>query len=154
MKVSYEKENENGKGILAKVRSTMSCYMLPNKKIGVSATDAFFRTKYGDIKSPEQYVEVAQSYIRRMIESRIDPYRRDPKDAIFRSYYCIVDFDSEMRDYMDKIFEPFKRDGYLVTKLSGRIEEIKNELVFIVSWDKRDGISLQESDKQDDNEKD
>lgn len=115
--------------------------MKANKKTEESATDVFFRTKYGGIMSPEAYVKAAQSHIRKMVNARSDMFRRSPEDSLFRSYYCMVDFDSEMSDYMDEIFNPFIEAGYVVTKLSGKIEEIKDEQVYLISWDKRGGLS-------------
>lgn len=129
---------KEGPGLFRKLGGMLGVEM--RKKGEETATDAFFRTKYGGIMSPDHYVEAAQSYIRRMISARTDPYDRSPEEILFRSYYCMVDFDSEMKDYMDRIFEPFIEAGYSVTKISGKIEEIKNDLVYIISWDKRGGL--------------
>lgn len=132
-----ENEATKEKGFLDKVKDFFS----GTNTSEVSATEVFFRTKYGSVMCPEDYVKTAQSYIRKVIYSRSDPsYRRSPEEALFRSYYCLIDIDSEMKDYIDQIFEPFVNAGFAVTKLSGRVEEIKEDYVYLVSWDKRNGV--------------
>lgn len=107
----------------------------------LNATDAFFKTKYGDIASPEQYIAVAQKHILRLITSRMEMYSRDSLDAVFRSYYCLVDFDSEMGVYADEIFKPFIERGFSVINLSDKVDEISSDYVYAISWDRRGRIN-------------
>ena len=132
------KEKNEGTGFFTRLKKAMG---VNTDKNGLNATDAFFKTKYGDITSPEQYIEVAQNYIIRMITTRMDQYNRDPRDAVFRSYYCLVDFDSEMGEYMDEIFAPFVERGFNIINLSDKVPEINSDYVFAVSWDKRGRVN-------------
>ena len=66
------------------------------------------------------------------------------KDAVFRTFYCIVDLEPEMHAYTDEIFSPFKEAGFAVAKLSGVVPEVQSELVFLVSWDCRNGVVRRE----------
>lgn len=110
----------------------------PNRK--VTAEDVYFRTKYGDILNAEHYVSVAQEYIRQQIGRSVAACGCSAKDAVFRTFYCIVDLDPEMHAYTDDIFSPFVEAGFAVAKLSGVVPEVQSELVYLVSWDCRNGV--------------
>lgn len=71
---------EEKKSFLDKIKGIMKGTR--TKKDSVDAMDAFFQTKYGDIKSPEHYVEVAQQYITRMIKTRMNPERYNPDEPL------------------------------------------------------------------------
>ena len=127
------KENEK-KGMFHKVVDLL-CGSHVNDT--VNAMDAFMRTKYGDIKSPQQYIEVAQRHIKRMIMTRINPESYNTDEPRFRSYCCVVDFDPEMSEHIPEIFAPFVESGFNIVKLSGRISEVGSEELYLISWDKR-----------------
>ena len=110
----------------------------------VTAEDVYFRTKYGDILNAEHYVSVAQDYIRQQIDRSVAACSCSAKDAVFRTFYCIVDLEPEMHAYTDEIFSPFKEAGFAVAKLSGVVPEVQSELVFLVSWDCRNGVVRRE----------
>ena len=110
---------------------------IDSRKRDLTAEDVYFRTKYGNILDADHYVRVAQSYIRRQIGCGIESCSCNPNDAMFRTFYCIVDLDPEMSDYVDAIFEPFREAGFVVAKVSGAVSEVKNDLVYLVSWDRR-----------------
>lgn len=110
----------------------------PNRQ--VTAEDVYFRTKYGDILNAEHYVLVAQEYIRQQIGRSVAACGCSAKDAVFRTFYCIVDLDPEMHAYTDEIFSPFVEAGFAVAKLSGVVPEVQSELVYLVSWDCRNGV--------------
>lgn len=101
------------------------------------AEDVYFRTKYGDIANADHYVSVAQGYIKSQINESVSACRCNNNEAVFRTFYCIVDLDPEMSGRVDEIFEPFVNAGFSVVRLSGVVEEVKNDLVFLVSWDRR-----------------
>lgn len=104
----------------------------------LTAQEAYFKTKYGDISSLDEYIEVAQKHIALEIKRNMTPntYASINEDK-FHSYYAMVDFDEDMVPYVDEIFKPFKENGFLFIPLHDRIEEINNASVWLISWDKR-----------------
>ena len=104
----------------------------------LTAQEAYFKTKYGDISSLDEYIEVAQNHIALEIRRNMTPnvYANINEDK-FHSYYAMVDFDEDMVPYVDEIFKPFKDNGFQFIPLHDRIEEINNASVWLISWDKR-----------------
>lgn len=104
----------------------------------MTAEEAYFKTKYGDISSLEEYIKVAQAHIALEIRRNMYP---DTCSSVyedkFHSYYAMVDFDDDMVPYVDEIFKPFRDNGFLFIPLHDRIEEINNASVWLISWDKR-----------------
>lgn len=102
------------------------------KEATMSAEEAYFKTKYGVYRSIEQRIKDNQRNINELIKSKITPsYRADTK---FSSFYCVIDLDEELKAYVDDIFEPFISNGFKVINLSQKVEEINDELVFLISW--------------------
>lgn len=98
----------------------------------MSAVEAYFRTKYGVYRSVEQRIKDNQRNINEQIKSKITPsYRADTK---FSSFYCVIDLDEELKPHIKEIFKPFIENGFKVINLSEKVEEINDELVFLVSW--------------------
>lgn len=104
----------------------------------LTAQEAYFKTKYGDISSLDEYIEVAQNHIALEIRRNMipDTYTSINEDK-FHSYYAMVDFDEDMVPYVEEIFKPFKDNGFQFIPLHNRIEEINNASVWLISWDKR-----------------
>lgn len=104
----------------------------------LTAQEAYFRTKYGDITSLDEYITVAQNHIALEIKRCISPnlYANANEDK-FHSYYAMVDFDEDMVPYVDEIFKPFRDNGFKFIPLHDRIEEVNNASVWLISWDKR-----------------
>jgi hypothetical protein len=104
----------------------------------LTAQEAYFRTKYGDITSLDEYIKVAQNHIALEIKRCMSPnmYANANEDK-FHSYYAMVDFDEDMIPYVDEIFKPFRDNGFQFIPLHDRIEEINNASVWLISWDKR-----------------
>jgi hypothetical protein len=104
----------------------------------LTAQEAYFKTKYGDISSLDEYIEAAQNHIAFEIRRNMIPnvYTNINEDK-FHSYYAMVDFDKGMEPYVDEIFKPFKDNGFQFIPLHDRIEEINNASVWLISWDKR-----------------
>ena len=104
----------------------------------LTAQEAYFRTKYGDITSLDEYIKVAQNHIALEIKRCMSPdmYASANEDK-FHSYYAMVDFDEDMVPYVDEIFKPFRDNGFQFIPLHDRIEEINNASVWLISWDKR-----------------
>lgn len=104
----------------------------------LTAEQAYFKTKYGDISSLEQYIKVAQSHIAIEIKRNMFPNTMsNANEDKFHSYYAMVDFDDDMVPYVEEIFKPFKDNGFLFIPLHDRIEEINKASVWLISWDKR-----------------
>lgn len=104
----------------------------------LTAQEAYFKTKYGDISSLDEYIEVAQNHIALEIRRNMIPntYASINEDK-FHSYYAMIDFDEDMIPYVEEIFKPFKDNGFQFIPLHNRIEEINNASVWLISWDKR-----------------
>jgi len=127
---------------ISKGRKFLNCCkkMVPwhrNEK-PLTAQEAYFRTKYGDITSLDEYIAVAQNHIALEIKRCLSPnlYANADEDK-FHSYYAMVDFDEDMVPYVDEIFKPFRDNGFQFIPLHDRIEEINNASVWLISWDKR-----------------
>ena len=106
------------------------------KEKSLSAEEAYFRTKYGVYKSTEQRSSDRQKSVRELIMSKISPGYR--ADINFTSFYCVIDLEDELKPYVDEIFKPFKEEGFKVYNLSELVEEINDDLVFLISWYKTD----------------
>ena len=70
-------------------------------------------------------------------ETRMEPERYTPDEPRFRSYCCVVDFDREMSEHIGEILEPFRESGFDIVKLSGSVDGVKSEELYLISWDKR-----------------
>lgn len=137
--VMEERQSAPSKG-----RKLLSCCKNVFKKREeeiLTAQEAYFRTKYGDIKSLDEYIKVAQNHIALEIRRNMIPntYESANEDK-FHSYYAMVDFDDDMVPYVEEIFKPFKDKGFQFIPLSDRIEEINNASVWLISWDKRKNL--------------
>ena len=111
----------------------------------LTAQEAYFKTKYGDITSLEEYIEVAKNHIELEIKRSMFPnIYEDANEDKFHSYYAMVDFDEDMVPYVDEIFKPFKDNGFKFIPLHDRIEEVNNASVWLISWDFRKNLKRQE----------
>lgn len=83
--------------------------------------------------------EHLQAYIDEAVfpETRMEPERYTPDEPRFRSYCCVVDFDREMSEHIGEILEPFRESGFDIVKLSGSVDGVKSEELYLISWDKR-----------------
>ena len=104
----------------------------------ITAEEAYFKTKYGNISSLDDYIKIAQEHISNEIKRMIIPntYANSNEDK-FHSYYAIVDFDDDMVPYVEEIFKPFKDSGFEFIPLHDRIDEVNKASVWLISWDKR-----------------
>lgn len=114
-------------GIIGKIKS---------KNRRITADEAYFRTRYGSYKSREQMVESYQRKIEQVIKSKSVLSLNTNNETRFDLYYCLVNFNEDMVDYIDDVFKPFINNGFQVINLSERIPEIGNMHVYLVSWDK------------------
>lgn len=100
----------------------------------ITAEEAYYKSKYGSLKTVDQLIKINQKRINDLILSKVSPiYSSDSKSG---SFYCVVDLDDEMKPYVSEIFQPFIDNGFKVINLSDKIKEI-NELVFLISWYKK-----------------
>lgn len=106
------------------------------KEKPLSAEEAYFRTKYGVYKTTDQRILDRQKSVRELIKAKITPGYR--AEINFSSYYCVIDLEDELKPYVDEIFKPFKEEGFKVFNLSELVEDINNDLVFLISWYKTD----------------
>lgn len=101
-----------------------------------TAEEAYFRTKYGIYRTVEQRIKDNQKMIKEAIRSKVAPTYRPVTN--FSSYYCVIDLDEELKPYVNDIFSPFIERGFKVINLSEKVEEIHDDLVFLISWYKND----------------
>lgn len=136
----YENKEVNkkiGKG-LKFLRCCKKALIWEKEKKLLTAQEAYFKTKYDDISSLDEYIKVAQNHIELEIKRNIMPnVYADVNENKFRSYYAMVDFDEDLVPYVDEIFKPFIDNGFQFIPLHARIEEINNASVWLISWDKR-----------------
>lgn len=101
----------------------------------LTAEEAYYKSKYGEYKTIEQLIKINQKNINELIKSKVShvysSYNR------FGSFYCVVDLDDEMKPYVSDIFQPFIDNGFKVINLSEKIKEINDDLVFLISWYKK-----------------
>lgn len=106
------------------------------KEKALTAEEAYFKTKYGVYRTVEQRIKDNQKNIKELIKSKVTPaYKAETK---FSSFYCVIDLDDELKPYVNDIFKPFIENGFKVINLSDKVEEINDELVFLISWYKND----------------
>lgn len=133
-----EVTTEEKGGLLSAIKSKMK-KAIPLEQ-PLTAQFAYYKTKYGDITSPEEYVKIVQKYIKKLIKSKMYP-RTAPSttgdELFFHSYYCVVDLDNDLKKYVNQIFQPFVEGGFKIINLGERIDEVKHGLVFLISWDHR-----------------
>lgn len=101
----------------------------------LTAEEAYFKTKYGIYRTTEQRIRDNQRNIKELIKSKMSPAYRG--ETNFSSYYCVVDLDDDMKPYVDSVFKPFVDGGFEVINLAGKVKEIENEQVYLISWDKK-----------------
>lgn len=106
------------------------------KEKELSACEAYMRTKYGAYKTIAQRINDIQNDIKFKIKSKIAI--AGANDTIFSSYFCVIEIDNDMKEYVNDIFKPFKDKGFKIIALSDKIEELKDELVFFISWYKKE----------------
>ena len=90
------------------------------KEKALTAEEAYFKTKYGVYRTVEQRIKDNQKNIKELIKSKVTP------------------LDDELKPYVNDIFKPFVENGFKVINLSDKVEEINDELVFLISWYKND----------------
>lgn len=110
---------------------------LRHKHTPLTAKEAYFKTKYGTFKTPEQRIRQYQCAIRDTIKSKMlmQPLN-DCANTKFRKYFCVIDFDEDMKEYINDVFKPFIENGFKVTSFSDKVKELENLNVYLVSWDK------------------
>lgn len=98
-----------------------------------NAEYAWFESTYGDT-----YMD---------IETRIKNKQNNVKEQIrdcfktnninvnrTESYKCFVDVPSDLCGYTDEIFKPFIENGFKVVSLHDKIDELKDDCTYLISW--------------------
>lgn len=119
-------------GILGKLKKLLG--LTYERKHYLSAEEAYFKSMYGQYMTPEDRINSHQENISNIIKSKC--YQSLKGDTDFSSFYCVYDFNDDMKEYIDEVFKPFREQGYTIINLSEKVDEIKRENVYIVSWDK------------------
>lgn len=148
--VNSNKKNQNEKkksfkdkfnSFIKNIKSKLNVVVGKRDEPVLNAEETYFRTKYDGISSLEEYITAAQRHISLEIRRNIIPnaYANNTENN-FRSYYTTIDFDEDMSPYADKIFKPFKENGFKFIPLHDHIDELKNISLWLISWDKRNSF--------------
>ena len=97
----------------------------------MSADDAYSKTTYGSEMDAESLVKLHQHQINRLIKEKTE--FRTNGDS-FADYRCVYSFPKDVAPYIDEVLAAFKDMGYAVINLSDKVDEIKNDHVYLISW--------------------
>lgn len=105
------------------------------KNMYLTADEAYFKSMYGQYMSPDDRIRCHQENISNIIKSKC--YQSFKGDTDFSSFYCVYDFNEDMKEYIDEVFKPFKDNGYTIISLSDKVDEINRSNVYLISWDRK-----------------
>lgn len=103
----------------------------------MTADEAYFKSKNGYYVSTEKRILNHQKHIKELIKSKYKiPSSNSYQDTVFSSFYCVYDFETDMKPYIDEVFKPFIERGFEITNLSEAIPSLNDECVYLISWNK------------------
>ena len=121
-------ENTNVRPWVIKLKKLLG--MLINKKTNFITSDEAYRiATYGTNIQDNDIVLHYQKRINTLIRDKIMSMSR-----FENSYYCVIDFERCVEQYIDDIIEPFKERGFKFINISKKIDEIKDSNVYLISW--------------------
>lgn len=96
----------------------------------IPASEAYSKVTYGGITNAEDQIRYHQHEINSCIKNKImSTYDRN----IF-SYRCVYSFPDNMKPYIKDVLQVFIDNGYQVINLSQKVEELKSDNVYLISW--------------------
>lgn len=101
----------------------------------LTAERAWIETTYGSgsFRPLEKRIKEKQDYIKNVIKGKF--YSSNSVGNISsRAYRCVIDIEEDLKHNIDEIFKPFVEGGFSIINLSERIDEIKDENVYLISW--------------------
>lgn len=96
----------------------------------ISASEAYVKATYGENTNVEDQIKYHQHKINSLIKEKIT----SNFDRNNFSYRCVYSFPDNMAQYTDRVLQKFVDKGYQVINLSQRVEELKSDNVFLISW--------------------
>lgn len=96
----------------------------------IPASEAYIKATYGENTNVEDQIKYHQHKIHTLIKEKIT----SNYDRNNFSYRCVYSFPDNMAQYTDKVLQKFVDNGYQVINLSQRVEELKSDNVFLISW--------------------
>lgn len=100
-----------------------------------TADKAWCETTYGSgsYKPLEKRIKDKQAQIKNIIRGRFNTVDTEGS-ASNKSYRCIIDIEEDLKHNINDVFKPFIDGGFNIINLSERIDEIKDENVYLISW--------------------
>lgn len=100
-----------------------------------TAERAWIETTYGNgsYRSIEKRIKDKQNYIKNIIKGKFDCAVTSSSTSS-RAYRCVIDFEEDIKHYINEILQPFVDGGFNVINLSDNIDAIKDENVYLISW--------------------
>lgn len=96
----------------------------------IPAYDAYVKATYGEHTDVEGQIRYHQHRINSIIKEKIT----NNYDRNNFSYRCVYSFPNNMAQHTDRVLQKFIDNGYQVINLSQRVEELKSDNVFLISW--------------------
>lgn len=100
-----------------------------------TAQRAWIETTYGNgsYRPLEKRIKEKQEHIKNVIKGKFDS-GVSSGNILSRAYRCVIDIEEDLKHNIDDIFKPFIEGGFNIINLSERIDEIKDENVYLISW--------------------
>lgn len=100
-----------------------------------TAQRAWIETTYGNgsYRPLERRIKEKQDHITSLIKGKFGEIN-SVGSVTSRAYRCVVDIEEDLKHNIEDIFKPFIEGGFNIINLSERIDEIRDENVFLISW--------------------
>lgn len=102
-----------------------------NQKM-ITSEEAYNNATYGSKMNRERFIIKKQVDINRLIKEKFNNSTYGETD--YDKYFLIVGLTLVEEECSTEIFEPFIKDGYKIVKISEKIEELKTENVYLITW--------------------
>lgn len=135
MQEQFKKENSfnNTKPIWREIVNWFNKRFSKEENV-VSADVAYCRATYGMNTNVENLIKLHQHQINRIINDKT-AYKSDGNTFI--DYRCVYSFPKDVAPYIDRILSVFIEKGYTIMNLSEKIDELKDDNVYLISWYKK-----------------
>ena len=102
-----------------------------NQKM-ITSEEAYNNATYGSKMNRERFIIKKQIDINRLIKEKFNDSTYGETD--YDKYFLIVGLTLVEEECSTEIFEPFIKYGYKIVKISEKIEELKTENVYLITW--------------------
>lgn len=111
-------------GVWFKSKTSLDVTVMP-------ARQAYCKTTYGCEMRPEYVIKMHQQQINKLISNKTQYHTNGD---LFADYRCVYSFPTDSIPYIDEVLKPFRDAGYTVINLSEKVDELKNDHVYLISW--------------------